>query len=552
MILYKIDNDVVFYKTGLDFTLLREQLEGGAVKGYDMNGQELVPYDALTWLSKYSNRKIYTTEQDQIQSNMLVAPDIIALIRSDMKSLGASTAQKYFAALSNTIPLLSQGQFEMAALSLGVVNNNAFFTSERIAEYQAIIRSADAVPYTPLDYKPVPVASLGYAGEGVSQAYAAGYTGYLQHILQNTLKNPIASADLVVNNDISTDTNYYGDLGINSSGFTGPGSLSLPNATYLVANSGDLVIGTNTANNIRFVVNDNSTDVLFIDSQGARADFNAHVSSTELSVSGPIHDSLGDTGLPGQWLLKNSSGQQVWSSTGAGITGAPGITGSAGTVGSQGITGVRGLTGANGAAGAQGATGTNGVAGSQGTTGANGVVGSQGSTGLAGVQGLTGFVGLTGTVGITGTPGITGRQGLTGFAGVQGITGAAGVGGGSSAGTIGIVIDNGSTSITTGIKTATVVVPFSCTITGWTVLSKSTGSASISLLKGTYATFPLSSGNNICGSAYISLSSAQKNASTTGWDTGWTKVLAAGDILGVEVLSASVTNLSIQVSILKG
>jgi hypothetical protein len=87
-------------------------------------------------------------------------------------------------------------------------------------------------------------------------------TNYIEGILQNLSGAAAASTDFVVCNDLSTATTFYGNLGINSSGFTGSGSLNLANATYLTATSGELVMGTTTANGIRFVVNSGTTDLL--------------------------------------------------------------------------------------------------------------------------------------------------------------------------------------------------------------------------------------------------------------------------------------------------
>jgi hypothetical protein len=91
---------------------------------------------------------------------------------------------------------------------------------------------------------------------------------YIQAVFQNSNSNPQASTDIVVNNNLSTDTTYYGDFGINSSGFTGSGSLTLPNAIYLTATTGDLVLGTTTSNAVHIVVNSGTTDAVTIKTTG--------------------------------------------------------------------------------------------------------------------------------------------------------------------------------------------------------------------------------------------------------------------------------------------
>lgn len=91
---------------------------------------------------------------------------------------------------------------------------------------------------------------------------------YNQLITQNSSNGAAASNDIVVNNNISTDSANYGDFGINSSNYAGSGSFSLGNATYLYAHSGDLAIGTFTSNAIHFVINNGTADAATIKTTG--------------------------------------------------------------------------------------------------------------------------------------------------------------------------------------------------------------------------------------------------------------------------------------------
>lgn len=99
-------------------------------------------------------------------------------------------------------------------------------------------------------------------GTGLQQT--ASVAGYFQHILQNTSANAAASADYVVNNDQGTASTHYGDFGVNSSTFSGTGSLALPGAIYVYAQTGDLVLATNTSNTVRLLANNAATDALDI------------------------------------------------------------------------------------------------------------------------------------------------------------------------------------------------------------------------------------------------------------------------------------------------
>ena len=119
-------------------------------------------------------------------------------------------------------------------------------------------------------------------------------------------------------------------------------------------------------------------------------------------------------------------------------------------------------------------------------------------------------------------------------------------------GAVGIVLDGGGSVITTGGK-GFLRVPFACTITGWTLLSTdasaTAGSLVVDVWKTSYGSYPPSVADTITASAKPTLSGANKNASTT--LTGWTTAIAAGDVLGFSVDSAStVTRIVLTLTVL--
>ena len=108
------------------------------------------------------------------------------------------------------------------------------------------------------------LGTISYADTGTVYGAGSSLNGYVQDIVQNTNAGSAASADYVVSNNLGTAGAYYGDFGINSSTFSGTGSLSLPNATYVYSANGDLVLGSYTANAIHFVVGNGATDAMTI------------------------------------------------------------------------------------------------------------------------------------------------------------------------------------------------------------------------------------------------------------------------------------------------
>jgi hypothetical protein len=116
----------------------------------------------------------------------------------------------------------------------------------------------------------IAVGTLGYSDTGHVATYQANTNGYIQTEIQNTNAGAAASSDHIVSNNNTTATTYYGDFGMNSSGWAGvagTASFNAPNMVYLTSTTGDLAIGTTTANIIRFSIN-GGADIAQITSTG--------------------------------------------------------------------------------------------------------------------------------------------------------------------------------------------------------------------------------------------------------------------------------------------
>lgn len=110
--------------------------------------------------------------------------------------------------------------------------------------------------------------TLGYTDTNIFASFQNSVNSYNQVVVQNTNAGTSASTDFVVSNNLGTSTTYFGNVGMNSSTFSGTGALGAPNNVYLTSTSADLAIGTTTANAIRFVVNGGATDAVTISSVG--------------------------------------------------------------------------------------------------------------------------------------------------------------------------------------------------------------------------------------------------------------------------------------------
>jgi hypothetical protein len=93
-----------------------------------------------------------------------------------------------------------------------------------------------------------------------------------------------------------------------------------------------------------------------------------------------------------------------------------------------------------------------------------------------------------------------------------------------------------------------IVVPFDCTITGVTLLADTSGSVVIDIWKDTYANFPPTDADSITAAAPPTITAAVKSEDTT--LTGWTKTLAAGDVLRFNVDSvATITRATLALAV---
>lgn len=116
-------------------------------------------------------------------------------------------------------------------------------------------------------------------------------------------------------------------------------------------------------------------------------------------------------------------------------------------------------------------------------------------------------------------------------------------------GSFGFTIDGNGSPITTGLK-GYITIPYSGTITGWSIISDVTGSVVVDVWKDTYANYPPTIADTIAGSEKPTLTSQNKNNDNT--LTTWTTAVTAGDIIAFNIDSVStITKLSLTINITK-
>ena len=147
--------------------------------------------------------------------------------------------------------------------------------------------AAALVAYNGTDFQAINAITgvLGFNDTNIVISAQASANTYVQGVIQNTNSGTSASADFIVANNLSTASTYYGDFGINSSTFSGTGSLNAANATYVTATSGDLSLGTTTSNSIHLVINGSATDAMTVNTSGAVAFNGAYGTSGQALLS---------------------------------------------------------------------------------------------------------------------------------------------------------------------------------------------------------------------------------------------------------------------------
>lgn len=110
----------------------------------------------------------------------------------------------------------------------------------------------------------------------------------------------------------------------------------------------------------------------------------------------------------------------------------------------------------------------------------------------------------------------------------------------------GTTIDGGGTTIATGLVKASIVVPYACTITGWTLLADQTGSIVVDVWKQTYASYPPVVAQTITGADIPTISSSNKGQNLT--LSAWTTAVSAGDTFRFNVNSVTtLTNVTLTI-----
>jgi len=161
-------------------------------------------------------------------------------------------------------PTVTNGTFTNATLDSPTINTPVI--NGGTASFTSVTTTQDTTAST--NKGPFNYGTLGFSDTGIAQSAQTSVNSYFQNVIQNTSNLTAASAEFIAYNNNGTTSTNYAAFGINSSGYTGTGSLNAAGYGFLTTGSTDLAIGTIGSNNIRFVINSGATDAVLIDTSG--------------------------------------------------------------------------------------------------------------------------------------------------------------------------------------------------------------------------------------------------------------------------------------------
>jgi hypothetical protein len=143
---------------------------------------------------------------------------------------------------------------------------------------------------------------------------------YAQLVVQNKNSGASSSADIIVNNDRSAGTTYYGDFGINGTTFSGGGVFGDVDGTYLYAAGGTLSLGSLNAFDVKIATN--NTERVRVSAAGSVGIGTTNPTKTlqvqgDVRITGAVYDSTNSPGTSGQVLQSTVTGTQ-WTTAASG------------------------------------------------------------------------------------------------------------------------------------------------------------------------------------------------------------------------------------------
>jgi hypothetical protein len=164
------------------------------------------------------------------------------------------------------------------------------------------------------------IGALSFSDTDIIADFTHSVNSYAQLVVQNKNSGSSSSADIIVNNDRTAGTTYYGDFGINGTTFSGGGPFGDVDGTYLYSAGGTLSLGSLNSYDVKIATN--NTERVRVSAGGSVGIGTTNPTQTlhvqgNARVTGAVYDSTNSPGTSGQVLQSTVSGTQ-WTTAAAG------------------------------------------------------------------------------------------------------------------------------------------------------------------------------------------------------------------------------------------
>jgi hypothetical protein len=155
------------------------------------------------------------------------------------------------------------------------------------------------------------IGALSFSDTDIIASFTHSVNSYAQLVVQNKNSGASSSADIIVNNDRSAGTTYYGDFGINGTTFAAGGPFGDVDGTYLYSAGGTLSLGSLNANDVKIATN--NTERVRVSAGGSVGIGTTNPTQTlhvqgNVRITGGLYDFNNGAGSTGQILQSVGTG----------------------------------------------------------------------------------------------------------------------------------------------------------------------------------------------------------------------------------------------------
>jgi hypothetical protein len=323
-----LGNNALYSNTGsTNLAIGRGALYGGG----NINNNIAIGYDAGSGVTGNANIILGSSiafDSASGSNNVAIGTDVPNLAASNQLAIGNYTGawiygnSSYNVGLGTSTPtsklhVVGDGYFT------GIVTASQLDLSANASTDDSVLYLSGAPLGTSTKNGLLGIGQLSFSDTDIIANFVHDVNGYAQVVVQNKNSGASSSADIIVNNDRSAGTTYYGDFGINGTTFSAGGVFGDPDGTYLYSAGGTLSLGS--LNDYAVKIATNNTERVRVSAGGSVGIGTTIPSQTlhvqgDVRVTGAFRDSTNSPGTSGQFLQSTQTGTQWVSGPTLGLT----------------------------------------------------------------------------------------------------------------------------------------------------------------------------------------------------------------------------------------